>query len=299
MSAVRVGFVGLGLMGEPMARRLAAAGFAVRAYRVRLDRASELSAVGIEPADSPQDAAQGARFIITMLPDTSDVEGVLLGDEGIAKTLGAGQIFIDMSTISPAATRRMADVVAKMGATALDAPVSGGVIGARQGTLSIMVGGPVAAFDEARAIFEALGKSVTRLGESGLGQAAKLCNQIVVAMNIQAICEAFSLGRSLGLDLSLLRDVLSGGAAGSWMIDNLGPLIVQGDESAGFRIALQLKDLRLALEAAVEQGVPLPGAGLVSALFTEARAHGEDSNGNQALFRVYERLSNQVIGTSR
>jgi 2-hydroxy-3-oxopropionate reductase len=293
MSETSVGFVGLGVMGDPMARRLAAAGFSVRAYRVRAERAPELKQAGVEAADSPRDATGGARFIITMLPDTHDVEGVLLGPNGIIDALGPGQIFIDMSTISPSGARRMAEAVSKTGAMALDAPVSGGVVGARDGGLSIMVGGEASAFKAAQVIFDTLGRTITHVGGSGLGQAAKLCNQVVVAMNLQAICEAFALGSSQGLDLSSLRSVLSAGAAGSWMIDNLGPLIISGDSSPGFRIALQLKDLRLALDAAQAKSIPLPGTALAASLYTEACAHGEASNGNQGLFRVYERLSNQ------
>ena len=160
-----------------------------------------------------------------------------------------------------------------------------------------MVGGESATFEEARIIFSTLGKSVTHLGDSGSGQAAKLCNQVIAAMNLQAICEAFSLGRSLGLDLRLLRDDGSAGSTGSWMIDNLGPLIIRGDESAD-SASLCSSRICVRTESALEFGVPMPGAAIASAMFTEARAHGEDSNGNQGLFRVYERLSNQSLRTN-
>lgn len=291
-----VGFIGLGAMGDPMARRLVEAGHRVRAYDVRSEPVQALAEVGATPARSPADAARGAAFVITMLPDTPQVEEALNGRDGILGILAPGVIFIDTSTISPVVTRQLAKSVNLTGAQALDAPVSGGVTGAQNGRLSIMVGGPRAAFEQAHIIFDALGTTVTHVGEAGAGQAAKLCNQVVVAMNIQAICEGFSLGAGLGLDLETLRTVLAGGAAGSWMMENLAPKMIADDRSAGFRIDLQLKDLRLALEASQSQGIPLPGTSQVTALYLEARAHGEGSNGNQALFRTYERLTGQPFG---
>lgn len=292
-----IGFVGLGAMGDPMARRLVAAGHTVRVYDIRPEAVTALSDAGASPAKSPTDAGRGAAFVITMLPDTSQVEDALGGPDGILRELGPDATFIDMSTISPVVTRRLAKTVEATGAQALDAPVSGGVSGAQNGRLSIMVGGPLATFERAKAIFEVLGTTVTHVGDSGAGQATKLCNQVVVAMNIQAICEGFSLGAGFGLDLETLRSVLAGGAAGSWMMDNLAPKIIADDASAGFRIDLQLKDLRLALEASQAQGIPLPGAALVTSLYLEARAHGEGSNGNQALYRTYERLTSGQLGT--
>ncbi len=292
-----IGFVGLGAMGEPMARRLVAAGFDVRVYDVRPEPVSALVAAGATSASSAADAVGPAAFGITMLPDTPEVSQALEGPEGILGVLHAGQVFIDMSTISPIATREMARAVTRTGALALDAPVSGGVVGAQTGTLSIMVGGSREAFDRAAEVFQALGTTITYLGESGSGQAAKLCNQVVVAMNIQAMCEGLSLGRGLGLDLAALQQVLAAGAAGSWMMDNLAPMVLAGDTSAGFRIDLQLKDLRLALEASQSEGIPLPGSALAMSLYVEARAHGEGGNGNQALYRVYERLANRALGS--
>jgi 2-hydroxy-3-oxopropionate reductase len=279
-----------------MARRLVAAGHTVRVYDIRPEAVTALSDAGASPAQSPAEASHGAAHVITMLPDTPQVEEALDGREGILRALGSDATFIDMSTISPVVTRRLAKAVEAIGAHALDAPVSGGVSGAQNGRLSIMVGGPLAAFEGAKAIFEVLGTTVTHVGGSGAGQAAKLCNQVVVAMNIQAICEGFSLGAGFGLDLETLRSVLAGGSAGSWMMDNLAPKIIAGDASAGFRIDLQLKDLRLALEASQAEGIPLPGASLVTSLYLEARAHGEGSNGNQALYRTYQRLTSGRLG---
>ncbi len=291
----RIGFVGLGAMGGPMARRLTNAGFIVRVFDLRSEAIAATVSVGAEPAESAADAAAGAHFVITMLPDTPQVREALDGPHGVLGALAPGAVFIDMSTISPIATRELARDVAATGALALDAPVSGGVVGAAGGTLSIMVGGSKAAFERAAPVFGVLGTTITYLGDSGAGQAAKLCNQVVVAMHIQAMCEGLSLGRALGLDGEALRRVLVGGAARSWMLENLGPKVLAGDDSAGFRIDLQLKDLRLAFEASHAAGIPMPGTALATSLYLEARAHGEGGHGNQSLYRVYERLTNRPL----
>jgi len=200
---------------------------------------------------------------------------------------------VDMSTISPVAVRRMhADLAAK-GVALLDAPVSGGPIGAKNATLSIMVGGEAEAFARAELFFRAMGTTVTHVGSPGAGQTVKLCNQLVCGINIQAVCEAIALGRASGVNLQQLRQVLLGGSAASWMLDKLGPAMIAGDASAGFRIDLMLKDLRLVGEHAQALAVPLPGTALVTSQYVEARAHGEGGSGNQALFRVYDRMSNQ------
>jgi 2-hydroxy-3-oxopropionate reductase len=232
--------------------------------------------------------------VITMLPDTPQVEEVVLGPGGLLQNPPAGRLLVDMSTIAPTATRRMAAQLAQAGIAMLDAPVSGGPTGAKAAKLSIMVGGSEDAVARARPVLEAMGTTIIHVGESGAGQTVKACNQLICAMNLQAICEAFALGRAAGLDLEKLREVLLGGAASSWMLQNLGPLMLAKDASAGFRIDLKLKDLRLAGELAFELGVPLPGTALATSLYLEARAHGEGGNGNQALFRVYDRLSNQT-----
>ena len=229
-----------------------------------------------------------------MLPDTPEVEEVLLGPNGLRENPPKDRLIVDMSTVSAVAARRMAEALRAVGVTLLDAPVSGGVQGARDARLSVMVGGPAEALERARPVLEAMGTTIVHVGEAGAGQAVKACNQIVCAMNLQAICEALALGRAAGLDLDKLRDVLMGGAASSWMLEKLGPAMLAKDASAGFRIDLQLKDLRLAGELGFDLGVPLPGAALATQLYLEARAHGEGRNGNQALFRVYDRLSNQL-----
>ena len=289
-----VGFVGLGTMGREMAANLVKSGHQVRGYDVSREALAACPGIGVSPAASLAEAARESEIVVTMLPDTPEVEEVLLGPNGLRENPPKGRLIVDMSTVSAVAARRMAEALRAVGVTLLDAPVSGGVQGARDARLSVMVGGPAEAFERARPVLEAMGKTVVHVGDTGAGQAVKACNQIVCAMNLQAICEALALGRAAGLDLEKLRDVLMGGAANSWMLENLGPAMLAKDAGAGFRIDLQLKDLRLAGELGFMLGVPLPGAALATQLYLEARAHGEGRNGNQALFRVYDRLSNQV-----
>jgi 2-hydroxy-3-oxopropionate reductase len=229
-----------------------------------------------------------------MLPDTPHVQDVLVESGKLHERLASGSLVIDMSTISASAIRAIGATLAGGGIDLVDAPVSGGVKGARAGALSIMAGGTPAAFAKARPVLEAMGTTIIHAGDLGMGQVFKMCNQLMVGSHIQAMCEAFALCRSYQGDLEILRQTLMGGAAGSWMLENLGPQIIDKDDSAGFRIDLQLKDLRLAGEAAFEQGLPLPGLALVTALYLEARAHGEGANGNQALFRTFDRLTNQL-----
>ncbi|MDN8613545.1 NAD(P)-dependent oxidoreductase [Variovorax ginsengisoli] len=289
-----VGFIGIGTMGREMAINLAKAGHRVKAYDVRREAVDALAPFGIDAAASIADASTAADAVVTMLPDTPDVEAVVHGDGGLLAHPPAGRLVIDMSTIAPGAVRRMSADLARIGVAFLDAPVSGGPIGARNAALSIMAGGDAAAFEKARRFFSAMGTTITHVGESGSGQAVKLCNQLICGINLQAICEALALGRAAGVDLPRLREVLMGGSAASWMLDKLGPQMIEGDASAGFRIDLMLKDLRLVAQQAAETNVPLPATSLVTTQYLDARAHGEGSNGNQALFRVYDRMSGQA-----
>jgi 2-hydroxy-3-oxopropionate reductase len=289
-----VGFIGLGVMGREMSVNLVKAGHQVRVHDVRPEAVAAVAAQGATPARSIAEASSGADAVVLMLPDTPQVEEVILGKGGLLQNPPAGKVVADMSTIAPTATRALSAELAKVGVDLLDAPVSGGPLGARNAKLSIMVGGTAVAFEKATPIFAGMGTTIVHVGESGAGQAVKACNQLICAMNLQAICEALALGRAAGLDLEKLREVLLGGAAASWMLQNLGPLMIKKDPSAGFRIDLKLKDLRLAGELAFQLGVPLPGTALATSLYLEARAHGEGNNGNQALYRVYDRLSNQA-----
>lgn len=288
-----VGFIGLGTMGREMARNLLEAGFAVSAFDVVPTAIEALVALGAEAASGPADAARDADIAITMLPDTPQVEEVVRGAGGLLADPPRGRLVVDMSTISPVAVQRMAAELKGAGVDLLDAPVSGGPVGAKNAALSIMAGGDADAFARARPFFAAMGTTINHVGGPGAGQAVKLCNQLICGINIQAVCEALALGRAFGVDLDQLRQVLLGGSAASWMLDKLGPAMIAGDDAAGFRIDLMLKDLRLVQEQALALSVPLPATALVTSQYVEARAHGEGANGNQALFRVYDRMANQ------
>lgn len=286
-----IGFIGVGTMGAHMVRNLVRAGHTVRAWDARAEALTGLAGVAV--ADSIAASCAGAAAVITMLPDTPDVEAVILGSAGLAAHLPPGRLVIDMSTIAPEAAQRIAGRLEALGASFIDAPVSGGPIGAEQASLTIMAGGSAAAFAQAQPIFAAMGRTITHVGGPGAGQTVKLCNQVMVAVNLQACCEALALARASGVDLAQMREVLLGGSAASWMLDRLGPLMIAGDASAGFRIDLMLKDLRLVAEHAAARAVPLPATALATTQFLDARAHGEGGCGNQALFRVYDRMTNQ------
>jgi 2-hydroxy-3-oxopropionate reductase len=291
-----VGFIGLGTMGREMVLNLMKAGHRVRVFDIMRGVVDELAAAGAIAATSPADAARNCDIAISMLPDTPQVEDVIYGADGLFKAPPAGKLIVDMSTISPVAVRRVYADLKAVGTAFIDAPVSGGPIGAKNAALSIMAGGDADAFARARPFFEAMGTTVTHVGAAGAGQTVKLCNQLICGINIQAICEALALGRASGVDLEQLRRVLLGGSAASWMLDKLGSAMIAGDTAAGFRIDLMFKDLRLVQEHAQTLSVPLPGTALVTSQYVDARAHGEGTNGNQALFRVYDRMTGQTTG---
>lgn len=291
-----VGFIGIGTMGREMVRNLLKAGHAVRAFDIASGAVADVVKEGATGAQSPADAARDADIVITMLPDTPHVEAVIYGEDGLKKSPPPGKVIVDMSTISPVAVRRIHADLKQAGVHFIDAPVSGGPLGAKNAALSIMAGGEEEAFVRVEPVFRAMGTTITHVGAPGAGQTVKLCNQLICGINIQAICEALALGRASGVDLDLLHRVLLGGAAASWMLDKLGPAMIAGDTSAGFRIDLMFKDLRLVQEHAQALNVPLPGTALVTSQYVDARAHGEGANGNQALFRVYDRMTNQVTG---
>jgi 2-hydroxy-3-oxopropionate reductase len=288
-----IGFIGLGTMGREMARNLIAAGFIVRAYDLLPENIEKAVAFGAFGCSSVSDAAGGASATISMLPNTADVEGVLYGGDGLLSAPPTGGLIIDMSTIAPDAVRKMHGACAGAGLSFVDAPVSGGPQGARDGTLTIMAGGEPEAFSRAKPFLAAMGSTITHVGPAGAGQTVKLCNQLICALNIQAICEALSVARAAGIDLPQLRDVLMGGSAASWMLDRLGPMMIEEDPRAGFRIDLMVKDLFLANELARDLSIPVPATALVTNHYMEARAHGEGINGNQALYRVYNRMANR------
>lgn len=296
----RVGFIGLGVMGREMARNLAQAGFQVTAYDIAPNAAASLAQYGVQAATSVADAVQQADIVISMLPDTPHVEEIVRGDGGLLDCPPRGGLYVDMSTISAEATRKLSHDLQAQGIIMLDAPVSGGPVGAKNASLSIMVGGEQQGFLRAEPFLKAMGTTINHVGASGAGQMVKLCNQLICGINIQAICEALALARAWEINLPQMREVLLGGSAASWMLDKLGTAMIEGDTSAGFRIDLMMKDLRLVLEAAQKHPVPLPATALVATQYQNAQAWGEGSNGNQALFRVYDRLTGQrTAGASK
>ena len=287
----QVGFIGLGIMGRPMARNLLKAGYQVVVYNRTLSRVQELVQEGAHEARSPGEVAERAPVVITMVTDTPDVQEVILGSKGVIEGVQRGSTVVDMSTISPAATREVAARLAEQGAALLDAPVSGGQRGAMDGTLAIMVGGDEAAFQRCLPILQALGRSIIHVGPSGTGQTAKLVNQILVAGTMNAVAEALVFAAKAGADLHKTLEVVSGGAAASWQLENLGPRVLRGDFAPGFMVKLQQKDLRLILEEARELKVPLPGTSFVHQMYASLEAEGRGEEGTQALVQVYERLA--------
>ncbi|MFN8234007.1 MAG: 2-hydroxy-3-oxopropionate reductase [Actinomycetota bacterium] len=261
----RVAFIGLGIMGRPMARRVLEAGFPLTVHSRSQGPVDELVGEGASRAGSPAEAASRADVVITMLPDTPDVEHVVLGDDGVASAAAPGSLAIDMSTIDPGAARRVAEALAPNGIDALDAPVSGGERGAIDGTLSIMVGGEPAAFERALPLLEAMGKSVVHVGPSGAGQVAKACNQLVVAATIEAVAEALLLAERSGVDAAKVREALLGGFAGSKILEVHGQRMLDRAFEPGFRARLHRKDARIVLEAAAATGTPIPSFEAVAA----------------------------------
>jgi 3-hydroxyisobutyrate dehydrogenase len=294
--AQRIGFIGLGIMGRPMALNLHRAGFEVIAWNRTASRLDEAVAEGLLRGESPADVARQADITITMVRDSPDVEAVVLGPAGVIEGAQADSVVIDMSTISPEVTRAVAARLNEKGVHMLDAPVSGGDVGAQQGTLSIMVGGEPDAFERCRPVLEAMGKTITHCGPSGAGQTVKLCNQIVCGLNILAMSEALAFGAKAGVDLRVMHQAISAGAAGSWMLTNLAPKVFDRDFAPGFTVDLQQKDLRLALDSAAEIEAVLPGTALVHQLFRAVQAHGGGPDGTQALARALESLAGTQIG---
>lgn len=286
----KLAFIGLGIMGFPMAGHLLSAGHQLTVHTRTRSKAQPLLERGANWSISPAQAAQNADFAFLCLPDTPDVEQAILGPDGILQSARPGLIVVDHSTISPSATKEMAARMAEKGAQLLDAPISGGDVGARNATLSIMVGGDMAAFEQTRPLLAHMGKSITYCGPSGSGQLTKLVNQILVSGTLLAVCEALSFAENNGLDPKATLAAVGAGAAGSWQLSNLGPKIVARDFAPGFMIDLMQKDLRLVLQAAGQSKTPLPATSLVHQLFGSAQAHDHGRSGTQALFSVLEAL---------
>ena len=287
----KIGFVGLGIMGLPMIKNLLKAGYELVVHDLNREPVQELVAAGAQEAFSPQEVAKESAVIITMLPDSPDVELVALGPDGLAQGVSAGDIFVDMSTIAPSVAVRVAEALAQKGARCLDAPVSGGDVGAINATLSIMVGGDAATFDEVGPIFEALGQTITLCGPNGAGQTVKACNQIQVALNFVGMAEALVLGAKAGVDPAIIVQVLSGGYAQSRVMDVRGPRAIRGDFQPGFKSRFHFKDLNIILKTGLDYGVPLPVTGLVHELFAAMLAAGRGDLDHSGIITVLEDLA--------
>ena len=285
---MEIGWIGTGIMGAPMARRLIGGGNRVRVFNRSAEKARALAADGATVAADAAACVAGAELVFIMVPDTPDVEETVAKIEPVLKP---GQIVIDMSTVAPSAERAISARLKAKGVEYLDAPVSGGDVGARDGTLAIMVGGDAAVFERARPLFELMGKRITHMGASGAGQMTKLANQIAVALALEAAAEAIKFAQGGGLDASRVVEAIGAGAAGSWQLSNLGPKIIAGDYRPGFFVKLIRKDLRLVAEAARESGLALPGLALMASMFNTAAALGHDLDGTQAVAAALDRLA--------
>lgn len=292
-----IGFVGLGIMGQAMARNLLAAGFDVVVWNRTPSKAQALAEAGATVAPSPSAVANTADIVMVCVSDTPDVESVVFGNDGVAAGLSAGGLIVDHSTISPAASRTFAEQLTEQGGHWLDAPISGGSEGAVKGTLSIMIGGDPGQIERALPFLQAVGETITHVGPQGAGQLVKAVNQVLVVVNQLAVSEALLLADAGGLDLEATLAAVEGGAAGSWMLSHRGPQMIARDWTPGFTIDLQQKDLRLVLDAADELGVPVPGTSLVFQMYRALQEQGLGADGNHALVKALEMMSGHEVGS--
>ncbi|WGF87997.1 2-hydroxy-3-oxopropionate reductase [Marinivivus vitaminiproducens] len=286
----QIGFIGLGVMGRWMAANLIKAGFRLVVHDLNRAAVDEVTGKGGVDGGSIAGVA-AADIVVTMLPDTPDVETVLFGPDGLAGAMRSGSVLIDMSSISPIATRRFAADLAERGIAMLDAPVSGGFQGAQNGTLSIMVGGAEEVLERCRPVLAAMGTTISHIGESGAGQVCKVCNQVAVAINIQAVAESLTLARKSGVDPAKVRAALLGGFARSTALDLHGQRVLDDNFAAGFRVALQRKDLKLALETGSATGAPLPATALIQELYGVLAATGRIGLDNSSLALLLEEMA--------
>ena len=291
MAIRRVGFIGLGIMGAPMAANLLRAGFQVTVWNRTAAKCEPLVAAGAKAADSPAAVAAASEVTLSCVTNSSDVEEVALGAGGVRDGAAPGTTYVDCSTVSPEAARRVSARLAERRVAMLDAPVSGGDVGAKAGTLAIMVGGEAEVFEHCRPVLEAMGKTIVHVGGIGAGQVVKACNQVAGGLNLLAMAEAITLARRAGVDPEKMLEVVSAGAAGSWMLANLGPRALKGDFAPGFMVELMQKDLRLVLETAAQTHTALPGTALVNQLFTAVEAEGRGRDGTQAIVDAVGKLS--------
>ena len=294
-----IGFIGLGIMGKPMARNLMKAGYQLVVYNRSPGPMNELTAEGATAASNPREVAEQSNVVITMLPDSPQVQEVMTGENGVLAGAKANALVIDMSTISPVVTQQLAQAAQERGVRMLDAPVSGGDVGAQQGSLSIMVGGSSEDFERAKPLFEVLGKTIVHVGGTGAGQVVKACNQIVVALTIEAVSEALVLGSKAGVDPAVIIQVLSGGLAANRVMEMRGPNFLQHNFQPGFKIALHEKDLGIALAAGHEYGVPLPVTAIVDQMLQALKVRGQGEQDHSALLTLIEDWAQHRIGESK
>ncbi|WP_411268117.1 NAD(P)-dependent oxidoreductase [Paenibacillus sp. PL91] len=281
-----IGFIGTGIMGESMAGHLLAAGFKVNVYNRTRSRADLLVSKGAVWQETPKAVAEQSDVIITMLGYPSDVEEVYLGASGLLQHARPNSLLIDMTTSSPSLAKRIELEARNRGLAALDAPISGGDIGAKEARLSIMVGGSEEAFEAVLPLFQLMGKNIVHQGAAGAGQFTKMCNQIAIASNMIGVSEALAYASRAGLEPSKVLKSIEAGAAGSWSLSNLGPRIINGDFAPGFYVKHFMKDIKIAIESADELGLPLPGLALARSLYEQVIALGEENSGTQALYKV-------------
>lgn len=289
---IHVGYIGLGIMGKPMARNLLNAGYSLVVHNRSRPAVDELIAAGAISAESPADVARQVDILFTNLPDSPDVEMVALGENGVVEGTHPGLIFVDHSTIKPASARHIAAVLGEKGVQCLDAPVSGGDVGAQHGTLAIMVGGPSDALEKVRPLFEVVGKKITHVGESGAGQIAKAANQIMVAAQMVAMGELLVFAKKSGADPERVVEAIQGGAAQCWTLDVKPSRLFAGNREPGFKAYMQAKDLGIVLDTAREYGVPLPAAAVQTQLFNAMLEMGLREKDNSAVIAVLEAMAN-------
>ena len=298
MDMSRVGFIGLGLMGKPMSKRILQAGHELTVFNRSKPPVEELVSLGARAAQSPREVAEKSEFVILMLPDSPDVEKVVLGENGVCEGAGEGSIVIDMSTVSPFTEIKIAEMLRQRGVYYLDAPVTGSTPAAEAGTLTIMVGGPREAFDRSLPILQCMGKNIHYMGNNGAGQFTKLCNQIAVSLNLLGTCEALLLASKAGLDPLKVIEVLGSGAGSSWQLVNLGPKIVAKDFTPGFKAEHLRKDLRILSEISEKLGLPLFGTTVVHQLIKSLVENGMGKCGTQSLITILEQLSRHRLAAS-
>lgn len=294
-----IGFIGVGIMGQHMASHLLEAGYQLAAYDVVPEALDAVAARGAARGSSGKDVALRSDLVISMVPDSPDVEKVALGEGGIIEAAREGLIYVDMSTIAPAVAVKVAQELGAKGVRCLDAPVSGGEMGAKNATLSIMVGGPEDLFNEVKPVFEVMGKTITLCGGNGAGQTVKACNQIQVALNFVGMAEAFVLGAKAGVDPAIILKVLSGGYAQTRVMDVRGPKLIKGEFEPGFKSKFHFKDLNIIMETARELNVPLPATAVAHTLFNAMIASGRGDLDHSAVINIIEDLARVEARTSQ